>query len=374
MAIDAVACEPQFIDHLAPVWRLLPPPHRGRFLTTPQLVDHARLRGIDAEVVDAGALRRGSLPPRANPGPGPVAFVCSIGDIKVGRRPELGYRRFVFMEHGAGQSYLGDRHAIRHSSYAGGEDREDVELFLVPNEYSAAMWRQAYPAARVEVVGCPKLEDLPRREDGPGPVVAISFHWPSKASLESDTAIGHYFLALPEIAKAFTVIGHAHPKADWPERARRYYRRAGIPFVADFADVCRQADLYVCDNSSTMFEFAATGRPVVVLNAPTYRRDVDHGGRFWDWATVGVQVDQPDGLVPAIHTALVDPPGIREERERVLELVYPVREHAAERAAAAIVDCLTFPATLPPDDDLVRHPDHEQRRVLAHGAQPITTG
>ncbi len=344
MPLDAIACERQFVDHLAPVWRSLPPQHRGRFLTTPGLLEHARGRGVEAEAIDVQALRASSPPPSASRELGPRAFVVSIGDTKVARR--LGYRRFAFMEHGAGQSYLGDRGGIRHPSYAGGGDRDDVELFLVPNEYSAAPWRSAYPGTRVEIVGCPKLEDLPAREPGPGPVVAIGFHWPAFVAPEAGTAIGHYMRVLPELAKAFNVIGHAHPKSDWPARVQRYYRRAGIPFIESFDDVCRQADVYVCDNSSTLFEFAATGRPVVPLNSPAFRRRIDHGGRFWDWATVGIQVDQPEQLVPAITTALVDPPGIRAERQRVLELVYPVRTGAAERAAEAIVDWLTFPVTL----------------------------
>jgi hypothetical protein len=348
--VDAIACERQFIDHAAPVWRLLPPRHRGRFLTDASLVEHARGRGIEAEAIDTGALRRSSLPPTANPGPGPAAFVVSIGDTKVARR--LGYRRFAFMEHGAGQAYIGDRDAVaqRHPSYAGGVDREDVELFLVPNQYSAGLWRRAYPEARVDVVGSPKLEDLyqlvAERVESDRPVVAISFHWPAFTCEEAGSALGHYLKMLPALVAAYQVIGHAHPKGDWPARVARHYRRAGIPFVEDFADVVRQADVYVCDNSSTIFEFAATGRPVVVLNKPEYRRDVSHGGRFWDWATVGIQVDQPDALVPAIARALEDPPAIRAERERVLELVYPVRHGAGERAAAAIADWLTQPATV----------------------------
>lgn len=364
--MDAIACERQFIDHAASVWRLLPPQHRGRFLTDAALLEHARGRGIEAEAIDAEVLRRGSLPPRANPGPGPAAFVVSIGDTKIGRR--LGYRRFAFMEHGAGQAYLGDRHAIPHPSYAGGMDREDVELFLVPNEYSAGLWRRAYPDARVVIVGSPKLEQLPRRGPGPTPVVAISFHWPAFVAPEAGTALGHYLTSLSAVAKAYNVIGHAHPKADWPSRVSQYYRRAGIPFVADFEEVCRGADVYVCDNSSTLFEFASTGRPVVVLNSPAFRRSVNHGGRFWDWAPVGIQVDQPVELVPAIARALEDPPELRAERERVLGLVYPVRGNAGQAAAAAIADWLTLPATLPSDG---RDPDHQQRRVLAHGPEPV---
>lgn len=338
------------MDHMAPVWRLLPPQHRGRFLTDASLVAHARARGVDAEAIDAQRLRSSSAPPRASREDGPAAFVVSIGDTKVARR--LGYRRFAFMEHGAGQAYIGDRDPIaqRHPSYAGGLDREDVELFLVPNEYSAGLWRRSYPGARVEVVGSPKLEDVLQlaagRVKNEPPVVAISFHWPAFTCDEAGSALGHYLPALPALAAAYHVIGHSHPKADWPARIARYYRRAGIPFVADFADVVRQADLYICDNSSTLFEFAATGRPVLVLNDPKFRRNVHHGGRFWDWATVGIQVDQPDELLASIARALADPPEVRAERERVLELVYPIRAGAGARAAAAIADWLTYRASV----------------------------
>lgn len=332
MPIDFLGFERQFIDHAAPVWAAMR--DHGQFLTTCALADHARSRGIEPTIIDADGLRQGSPPPKAAPGPGPMAFAVSIGDIKVGRR--LGYRRFVFMEHGAGQAYAGDQHGARHPSYAGGADREDVELFLVPNEYSAALWRAAYPAAQVEVVGSPRLDGLPRRGPGPGPVVAISFHWPGFVAPEAENALGHFLPVLRELGERFTVIGHAHPKADWPVRMQRVYARAGIPFVADFDDVCRQADVYVCDNSTTLFEFAATGRPVVVLNSPRYRRNIHHGGRFWDWADVGIQVDEPANLVASIDRALFD--GIEQQanREAALELVYAYRSGGAERAARAI--------------------------------------
>jgi hypothetical protein len=277
---------------------------------------------------------RAGVPPKAVRVPaGPQAFVCSIGDTKVARR--LGYRRFAFMEHGAGQTYVMPG-GIRHPSYAGGADREDTELFLVPNEYSAAAWRSSYPAAAVDVVGCPKLDELPARVPGPGPVVAISFHWPAFVAPEAGTALGHYVPALAALAARFQVIGHAHPKGDWQARIEHYYRSAGIELVRDFDEVCRRADVYVCDNSSTLFEFAATGRPVVVLNAPQFRRDVHHGGRFWDWASVGTNVDQPGDLVAGVARALEEPDRFREERERVVDLVYAHRSGAAQRVATAI--------------------------------------
>lgn len=338
MPIDALAFEPQFVDHVAPVWRAFPDELRGRFFTDPALLERARDRGIpDPEPIEAERLRRSSAPPKASPGPGPMAFVTSIGDIKVGRR--LGYRRFAFMEHGAGQAYIGDRDVIaRHPSYPGGADREDVELFLCPNEYSADLWRRAY-SARVEIVGCPRLDELPRRNESDyptSPVVAVTFHWPARVIPEADTALGDFAPILPELASRFEVIGTCHPKADWPIRMERVYRRAGIPFAADFDEVCRRADLLVFDNTSAGFEFAATGRPVVVLNAKRYRRRVIHGGRFWTWADVGIQVDQAEDLGDAIAEALEDAPERRQERERVLGLVYAHRSGAAARAAAAV--------------------------------------
>jgi hypothetical protein len=333
MPIDFLGFERQFIDHAASVWHAMA--DRGRFLVASELLEHARAKGIDAEAIDVRSIKAAEpAPPKARPGDGPPAFAVSIGDIKVGRR--LGYRRFVFMEHGAGQAYIGDAHGARHPSYAGGTDREDVELFLVPNEYSADLWRRAYPSARVEVVGSPRLDGLPRREPGPGPVICVSFHWPAFVAPEADSAIGYFTDALRPLAQRFTVIGHAHPKGHWPAEMERIYRQADIPFVADFDDVCRQADVYVCDNSSTLFEFASTGRPVVVLNSPYYRKNVHHGLRFWDAADVGVQVDRSGDLNAGVELALEDRSEQQANREAALDIVYAYRSGAAERAAAAV--------------------------------------
>ncbi len=335
--IDALAMEPQFLDHLASVWQALPA--RGRFFVEPRLMAHAAALGIEAEPTPR--------PPRvpAYPEPrydGEPLLVASYGDIKVGRR--LGYGPFAFIEHGAGQSYAGDPAWVNQKisgSYAGGPDRADVELFMVPNQHSADRWRAAYPDARVALVGCPRIDGLPRRELGPT-TVAISFHWETPHSLgpEAQTALGDYLPVLEDLAKAFNVIGHAHPKADWPQRMKRIYDRVGIPFVADFDDVCRQADLYICDNSSTIFEFAATGRPVVLLNSRWYRKHIEHGLRYWEAATVGMQVDKPAQLIETVQRALLDPPEQQLARETALNVVYQPRTNGAAYAATAINDWL----------------------------------
>jgi hypothetical protein len=335
--IDALAFETHFVDHLAPVWHELPRELAGEFVVEQATVARARHHGIEGVLANASAIRRaGPRYPLPDPGPGPVALVASYGDIKVGRR--MGYRRFAFLEHGAGQSYSGDRRQGRHGSYAGGIDREDVGLFLVPNEDAGSRWRLAYPESRVEVIGCPKLDGLPAREPGPSPVVAISFHWDCHTLPETRSAFGHYHGVLRELAQRFNVIGHGHPRA--AVMLERAYRRAGIEWVPDFEDVCRRADVYVCDNSSSLFEFAATGRPVVVLNAPWYRKTVDHGLRFWAAATVGPQVEEPSMLAESVAEALRADSGAHARREAALALVYNHRSGAAERAAGNVAEWL----------------------------------
>jgi hypothetical protein len=348
--IDALAFETHFLSHLAPVWRALPSEVRGRFIVETALAGQEP--DLVVEPMDGAALRRLPLPKAIAGAPGPTALVASYGDIKVGRR--LGYRRFIFLEHGIGQSYAGDRQraAQAHGSYSGGVDRIDNGLFLVPGANPADRWRQAYPHASVAVVGSPRLDSRPLRQpETPAPVAAISFHWPAFVCAESGSAIGEYVPHLKAIrtelaAAGIGLIGHGHPR--FFDRIVHYFNRAGIPAVASFEDVCRQADVYVCDNSSTMYEFAATGRPVVVLNSRHFRRNVHHGLRFWDAADVGIQVDDPQDLTDAVEQALTDPPEVALRREAALNVVYAYRSGAAGRAARTVADWLSPDATMRP--------------------------
>jgi hypothetical protein len=81
----------------------------------------------------------------------------------------------------------------------------------------------------------------------------------------------------------------------------------------------------------------------VVLNAPTYRRRVNHGLRFWDAAGVGVNVDRPEDLVAGVGLALADGPVQQRDREDALSRVYQPRTNGASYAVTAILDALREP-------------------------------
>lgn len=313
MPVDILASEPHFADHLYPVWQALKDP--GDFILTTELISTKlkRWEGGNGNVTDISR---------------PV-LVASYGDLK--RARQQGRTRIALIEHGYGQSY-----SIDHPSYAGGRNRDDVSLFLVPNEHAAQRNRDANPMAAVEIVGCPKLDSLPTRQATDNPLtIAISFHFDAHSvAPEATGTLRYYRSALTLLAQNYHTLGHGHPRA--LRAIERHYRRPAIEVVADFADVCRRADLYICDNSSTLYEFAHTGRPVVVLNGPQYRRNVSHGLRFWDAATVGVQVDHPQHLLPAIATALEDASQQRQAREAALARVYAHRSGGAQRAATAL--------------------------------------
>lgn len=317
--IDFLATAPHYVDHLAPVFSALEPEARGAFLSTsPEVSDRIRSAGFT---------------PTRFPGPDRPTVVASYGDLG---RASGSKRRLAIMEHGAGQSYGGRPGSARHGSYAGGIGRGKASLFLHPGEHPAARDRATYPRARVEVVGSPHLDTLPAREGAKGRVVAFSFHFNAPIAQESRTAYPWIFPTIARLKDRFSLIGHAHPNLFAHVRPR--YQQLGIEAVKEFTDVCRRADVYVCDNSSTLFAFAATGRPVVVLNPPWYDRRVNHGLRFWEASEVGVNCNDPSTLADAIEEALADSPEQQAKREAALNIVYGYRTGASQRAADVLME------------------------------------
>jgi hypothetical protein len=317
--IDVLASAPQYADHAVAVFGALPEAERGAVVAPGFLGD--RLSAYEVRSLSHSG------------GDNPV-LVASYGDL--GRALASGRTRIALMEHGAGQSYGGRHSSSMHGSYAGGRNRDAASLFLHPGEHPAERDRNAYPDARVEVVGSPILDTLPKREGAKGRVVAVSFHFNSPIAPEARNALPWIWPGVLSLTDRFEVLGHAHPRTF--EKYRRSYEKHGIEPVREFTDVCRRADVYVCDNSSTLFAFAATGRPVVVVNPPWYDRRVNHGLRFWEAADVGVECNDPAELEAAVDEALKDKPAQKKRRERALDIVYAYRDGAAKRAADVLLE------------------------------------
>jgi len=295
--IDVLATEPHYREHLRPVFDALPADVRGTFTDNPERLNRASL-----------------------------VLVCSWKDYN-----QTGKRPVVFFEHGSGYTYN-----KTHKSYAGGPGRERTLLFANVNAIVDARNRETYPEKLHAIVGSPKLDALlklpaPRNDT---PVVAFSWHWNCHVAPETRTALPHYRRALKTLTPAaWTPLGHSHPRT-WETNARMY-RAMRWETARTFHEVAQRADVYICDTSSTLYEFAALGRPVIVLNAPWYRRDVHHGLRFWEHMP-GIQVDHPDELHAAIDIAL-NRDTWADARRAAVQHVYPHLGNAAQVAAEAVL-------------------------------------
>ena len=369
MKVDAFSSLPHYSDHIRPIWEALPPPVRGQWWTPVNLPRSERL-----------------------------TIVASYRDAQTIGRP------YVLVEHGAGQSYQGitngsysggeghdrcvlflcpsDRVAMRWRerypdtpAVACGCPRLDRYSERPGRWVNPALPDQERSAPRGGVEGSPttlashvlveratpnetasaKKSEKSRGETGLGwhktgdsplqpgvPTVAISYHWACSLVPETMSAWRYYDPHLPRLVRdpRFRVVGHGHPRL-WPTIKRRW-AELGVDQWPDVDRVLSEANVVVADNTSLLYEACAVGIPTVCLNIPSYRRDVEHGGRFWS-APPGVQVDHPSALADAIACALTDPPAHRAIRARAVEWAYSsmVDGHASERAATAILEVLS---------------------------------
>lgn len=321
--VNFLAFAPHYLDHMVPVWNAFKASERGVFW----------VRSKETEE----AAKRHRIPARQWPGRvanGTIVVSSAFGDLN---QADKAGATTVLMEHGAGQTYNSS-----HSSYAGGSHpaRDRVKLYLVPGIRPAEKLRAKHPEIPVVEIGCPKLDKRilrsPRQPQDP-PVVVVSFHWDCKVVPETTWAFPFYRRALESLSKRSDIqlVGHAHPRA--AKTLSAWFRQRGIEYIPHLDKAMDVADVYMCDNSSSIFEMSAVGVPVVLLNSPRYRRDVEHGLRFWEAANIGPQADSSRDVLPAIQKALNPDEAQKTETQRCLDIVYTVRDGtSAAKAAEAI--------------------------------------
>lgn len=270
MKIHALARADYLMDHMEPIHRQLPDELRGERLTEPNR--------------SAAHIKHWSQ--------SDVVMVASYIDIAA-----AGDRRVVYVEHGAGQSYQGARGESA-NYYPGGYHPDNVVAYIGPRQSVIEAWERPGFAAGAPICDDYELFSTER-------VVAITFHWngasPAMVGVpEAGTAFDHYEPRMSAIVDTFrrngwTVLGTRHPRANF---LKGFWERLDVP-TADAAEIRERAQLICVDNSSFAFEMQYLNRDVITLNAPWFRRDVEHGLRFWEYAP-GVQVDNPDELLDLI--------------------------------------------------------------------------
>lgn len=303
MRVDFFASHPHYVDHAAPVWFALPEANRGAFISP--------------------HLDRAGIVSTEKPDPSRLCVFLSYGES----RHLTARKRLAFLAHGAEQMY-GNTPPVRKDPR--------IELILTnPNAHARS--QQMNPKATVLSLGCPKMDayhgrEFPRHDP---PVIAVSHHWHQRNIPEASSAYPWSADAIVALSKRFTVLGHKHP-ADKRD-IQGFYAHHGIEFVPDFSDILDRADLYICDNSSTLYEFAATDRPVVCLSPPDYRRRANHGLRFWG-AIPGVECAVAHTLTACVEEALCDTPARQELRRKAVHAAYGQMDgQASLRAAEALL-------------------------------------
>lgn len=316
--VNFLASEIQYFDHIIPVWKALPDDVKGTFYVS---------SGVMFARPEA----------KAN---------CKIGQSSDGITLVSGWADYkattgkvIYLEHGIGQQY-----GNSHPSYPAGRGKDRVILFLNQHHLTQEANSKAYPNAKNTIIGTPKMDVISPEtvKHGTG-IVCISFHWECAVCPETMNAFNYYRDAIIDLAKSgkFKIALHAHPRNSgaWQDKIKRDTKRYNIPFYDNFVDVMNEADVYVIDNSSTYFEFMLTGKPVIALNIPQYRRDVEHGLRFWSHIG-GIQVNHPFELERSIGMALNDPEWFAMRRKEIVEELYPYHTEATQRACKAILDGL----------------------------------
>jgi len=331
--INFCATEPHYVEHLLPIYNNLPKKYQGNFYVTSEKArKYAEDKGFKkTKVANIKNINKQNY----------LVMASLLTQYK--------NHNVILLNHGIGQSYFNSSGEIDRQ-YAGGKGRGHVKMFLHPNSVSSNKDKARYPNIPNEVVGSPRMDKYhsikeilkEEKQKNEKPIIALSFHHSAKSIPETKSAFEHYTNLLRLLAKRvdqYKIIGHGHPKTI--STLSKEYKKYGIPIVEDFEEVLNRADLYICDNSTTLYDFASMDMPVIVLNAPWYRRDIEHGIRFWQYSNVGIQCEKDIEVIKNINKTLEDPVEIQKERRKIVNILYPYRDgKCGERAAKAIVDLL----------------------------------
>lgn len=326
MKFHVYGSEIQYTDHLRVVWAELGP-YQGQcwFRGRAGVVEGFQLIPFAPADFERWA--------KENPPGEDYWLVASYQDLCA--LHQLRHKNLVLMEHGTGQTYVG----VTDDSYISANRTRLCKALWMPNQRATALQQSPTktPVYQLPPYRVNYLQGL-RRQKKPNtkPVVVVSFHYHGSGCPEQRATAQDWWDngVLAHLAQLDTIqlVGHSHPRCLGD--LQKTWASLGVPCLSRFDDVVTQADLYICDNSSTLFEAAACGIPVILLNGLRYRPSVRHGLRFWNYADMGLQVwaknsNPTQAVESAIYKTLQeDPQKIR--REQIVQELFsggtPVQE------------------------------------------------
>lgn len=239
----------------------------------------------------------------------------------------------VRAEHGAGQTYKG----VHSFSYAGSEQHGRARLCLYPGKHPWSVHVNKRCPSPSAVVGSPILERWLHSPEKPA--VGFAFHWDCQVCPETKATFHIWSKAIPSVIdglsrKGIPVYFHCHPR--YVDTFKRAIKNFNQILILDRDLFLGSITVLAADNTSLMFEAAACGRMVVVLNSPTYRRNIEHGLRFWVVDEVGVPCDDPKNLLSCVQQALNPSEEDITCRDSALQYVYAA-DRPIERTIAHLV-------------------------------------
>lgn len=307
MRVDVLATQPHYADHILPVFDALPAEIRGRIIDSPP-----------RDVAD-------------------ITLVAGNSDARL-MQPHA----VVWIEHGVGQSFVGNG-MEKHSSYPGGRHPRHIIGYVCPSQRVADAWSHN----QTVVAGCPKLDRWFPNPPAPEPrTLSITWHWDVQElglCPELRSARPHYDDGMFELlrrweSEGWTILGTGHPRAR--VELGHYWRRLGIEPTWDSNEVLERSALVIGDQLSLLYEAAALDRAVLCLNAPWYRRDVEHGLRFWGHMPGG-DLDNMRQLAELDIARYVDEDWSMQRRIEANVYTYAYLDgRASQRAADFIVNLL----------------------------------
>lgn len=321
------ASETHYFRHLSGVCHALEADDRGLMIVPATVRREALLEGHRVYTPAAGGSK--IIHSVASPSVS-LAYCVSMNDHSWAE--SLAYP-VVRAEHGAGQTYKG----VASPSYAGSEQHSKARLCLYPGVHPHQTHREKGCTSPAVVVGAPILERWIHTPEKPA--VGFAFHWDCQICPETKATYHIWAKALDPLikslrSKGIQVFFHCHPR--YADTFARSVKNNDFNFIADRDVFLGSITVLAADNTSLLFEAAAHGRMCIVLNSPTYRRDVHHGLRFWVVDEVGIPCDDPKDLIRCVTEALNPTEEDLNCRKSALDYVYAASTPILRTVAALV--------------------------------------